>query len=115
MSEFGIRWHRWRDVWVVVARGDLDVEAAVQLGRQIARLQRASGVFVDLWDVTFFDPLGARVLEGAKQRADGPGWDFAVIARRDGPVAEEIEAAGLADLLQVFPTKHDARAALRPR
>ena len=113
MSDFGIRWHRWRDVWVVVARGELNVDAVVQLGRRVARLQRASGVFVDLWDVTFFDPLGARVLAGAKQRADGPGWDFAVIAQQEGPVAQEIEAAGLADAIPLFPTKHDARAAIR--
>lgn len=115
MTDFGIRWHRWRDVWVVVVQGELDVDAVVQLGRRMARLQRASGVFVDLWDVTFFDPFGTRVLEGAKQRADGPGWDFAVIARPDGPVAQEIEAAGLAGAIPLFPTKHDARAAIRQR
>ena len=113
MTELGIRWHRWRDVWVVVVRGELDVDAVVQLGRRLARLQRASGVFVDLWDVTFMDPFGTRVLQGAKQRADGPGWEFAVIAQEDGPVAHEIEAAGLADALPLFPTKHDARAAIR--
>jgi anti-anti-sigma factor len=113
VTEFRIRWHSWRDVWVVVVQGELNVDAVVQLGRRLARLQRASGVFVDLWDVTFFDPLGARVLEGAKQRADGVGWDFAVIAERDGPVAQELEAAGLADALPLYPTKHDARAALR--
>ena len=98
---------------MVSARGDLDVEAVVYLGRQVARLQRASGVFVDLWDVTFFDPLGARVLQGARQRADGAGWEFAVIAEHDGPVAQELEAAGLLDAIPLFRTKHDARAALR--
>ncbi len=48
-------------------------------------------------------------------RIESVGWEFAVIAQRDGVVAAEIEAAGLTDLLPVYPTKHDARAALRYR
>ena len=58
MAGFGLRWHRWRDVWIVVVNGEVDVDAAVEMGRRLARLQRASAVFVDLWKVTFLDPLG---------------------------------------------------------
>ena len=115
MTDFGLRWHKWRDVAVVVVHGELVVDAVAELSRTLARLQRASSVFVDLWDVTFIDPLGVRVLETAMTRAESAGWDFAVIAERRGPVAQEIEAAGLADVLPLYPTKHDARAALRQR
>ena len=113
MTEFGMRWHKWRDVWVVVVKGELDVDAVAELSRRLARLQRDSSVFVDLWDVTLIDPIGVRVLESAKRRADLSGWEFAVLTQRGGPVHSEIEAAGLADELPVYPTKHDARAAFR--
>ncbi len=115
MTDFGLRWHKWRDVWVVVVRGELDVDAIAELGRRLARLQRESSVFIDLWDVSFIEPIGIRVLETAKRRADASGWDLALIAERRGPVAEQIEAAGLTDDLPIYPTKHDARAALRYR
>jgi anti-anti-sigma factor len=115
VADFGLRWHRWRDAWVVVVRGELDVDAVAELSRRIARLQREASVFIDLWDVTFIDPLGVQVLETAQQRAEAAGWQFAVIAPRHGVVAEAIEAAGLAEVLLVYPTKHDARAALRHR
>jgi anti-anti-sigma factor len=115
VADFGLRWHRWHDVWVIVVRGELDVDAVAEMSRRIARLQRVSGVFVDLWDVTFIDPVGVRVLETAKRRAEGAGWEFALIAQRGGPVVRVIETAGLADVLPFFPTKHDARAALRHR
>ena len=113
MTDFGLRWHKWRDLSVIVVRGEVDVDAVAELSRRIARLQRESGVFVDLWDVTFIDPLGVRVLDTARRRAEAVGWEFAVIAERGGPVAREIEALGLADALRLYPTKHDARAALR--
>ena len=113
VGDFGLRWHRWRDVSVVVVRGELDVDAVAEVSRRLARLQRDSGVFVDLWDVTFIDPLGVRVLETARRRAEVSGWEFAIIAERGGAVAQEIEAAGLAEELPLFPTKHDARAGLR--
>ena len=113
MTDFGLRWHKWRDLSIIVVRGELDVDAVAEMSRRIARLQRDSGVFLDLWDVTFIDPLGVRVLDTARRRAGAAGWEFAVIAERGGAVAREIEAAGLADELPLYPTKHDARAALR--
>ena len=113
MAGFGVRWRRWRDVWVVVVQGDLDVDAAADLNRRISRLQRDRSVFVDLWDVTSLDPVVIGLLATAKRRANASGWDFAVIAKHGGAVHTEIEAAGLADALPCFPTKHDARAALR--
>jgi anti-anti-sigma factor len=113
LPDFAMRWHKWRDVWVVVVKGDLDVDSIAEMSRRIARLQRDSGVFVDLWDVTAIDPVGVRVLETAKRRAESTGWEFALLAERGGPVHSGIEAAGLADMLPVFPTKHDARAAYR--
>ncbi len=115
MTDSGLRWHKWRDKWVVVVRGELDVDGVAELSRRLARLQREASVFVDLWDVPFMDPRGVQVLEKARVRAESVGWEFAVIAQRDGVVAAEIEAAGLTDLLPVYPTKHDARAALRYR
>lgn len=113
MAEFGVRWHEWGDVWVAVVRGDIDVGAAAELSRKLARLQRRSTVFVDLWDVTFIDPVvGLGVLATAKLRAEKTRWRFALIAPQGGVAAHEIEAAGLDDALPTFATKHEARAAL---
>ena len=115
MAEFGLRWHEWRDVWVVTLRGEIDVDAAAEVSRRLARLQRESSVFVDLWDVTFIDPVGLEVLATAGRRAEATRWEFAVIAEPGGVAAQEIESAGFEDVFRLFPTKHDARAAQRRR
>lgn len=114
MSEFGVRWYEWGEVWVVVLRGDVDVAAAAELSRKLSRLQRNCTVFVDMWDVTFVDPVvGLGVLATAKLRAETTRWEFAVIAPPGGVAAQEIETAGLNESLRPFATKHDARAALQ--
>ena len=113
MAGFGIRAFEWREVLVVVVQGDLEVEGATTLGRQLARFQRTSTVFVDLWDVSHLDPLAIRVLAAAKLRAEATGWEFALIAPAGGLAAQEIEAAGFEGVLPTYATKHDAVAALR--
>ena len=113
MADFGLRWHEWRDVRVLTVRGEIDVTAAAEVSRRLARLQRKSAVFVDLWDVTMIDPVGLEALANAKQRAEVTGWDFALIAQPDGAVAEEIQRAGLEESLRLFATKYDARTAMR--
>jgi anti-anti-sigma factor len=113
VSSDELRTHGWGDIRMVVLRGDVDVELSARLGRTLAKLQREASVFVDLWDVTFLDPVAVGVLATAKLRADVTRWEFAVIAPRGGVAAREIEAVGLEDALLVYTTKHDARAALR--
>ena len=113
MSSDELRTHGWGDIRMVVLRGDVDVEVAAHLGRTLAKLQRDATVFVDLWDVTSLDPVAIGALAAAKLRADVTRWEFAVIAPRGGLAAREIEEAGLEEALLVYPTKHDARAALR--
>ena len=113
VAGFEIQVDQWQDVQVVVVRGDLDVEAATSLGRQLARLQRESTVYVDLWDVSDMDPIAISVLAAAKQRTKAVRWEFAVIAPPGGLAAEEIEAAGMEAEIATFATKHDAQAALR--
>ena len=104
---------QWRDVAVVTFGGDIDVGVAAELGRRLARLQRETPVFVDLWGVGSVDSLCLSVLRAAKRRADDTGNDFAVIAPRRGTAAQQLEATGLDHELPVFETKHDAAAALR--
>ena len=113
MSEQGLRTVEWGDIRVVVLRGDIDVDVAAGLSRTLARLQRTSTVFVDVWDVTSIDPIAIGALAAAKLRSDVTRWEFAIIAPRGGLVSQEIEAAGLEDALHAYPTRHDARAALR--
>jgi anti-anti-sigma factor len=113
VAGFSLRRHRWRDVWVVDVRGDIDVGAAAELNRTLTKLQRESTVYVDLWDVTYFDPICLGVLATAARRAKETRWDFALIAPAGGVAVQEIEAAGLEELLRPFDTKSDALAALR--
>ena len=113
MSGLGLRVNQWGDVRVVVLRGEVDLDGAGQLSRTLARLQREATVFVDLWDVTYMDPVAVGVLAAAKLRAEATRWDFALVAPKGGLADREIEAAGLDDALQPFVTKHDARDALR--
>jgi len=113
VAGFEFRIHEWGDASIVVLQGDIDIDAAAGLGRKLARLQRQSTVFVDLWDVTHLDPIAVNVLATAKLRTETTRWDFAIIAPAGGLAAREIEAAGLHNALPTFTTKHDARAALR--
>jgi glutaminase len=113
MAGPGIRAYQWRDVMVVAIEGDLDVESATRLGRYLARLQRQSTVFLDLWDVTYMDPLAIRVVASGKLRAEATGWQFAVIAPEGGLAAQEIADAGLDETLPTYATKHDAVVALQ--
>jgi anti-anti-sigma factor len=112
VSEFGLRSYEWRDACVVVVRGDVDLDAAGELSRTLARLQRDATVFVDLWDVTAMDPVCLGILSTAKARTDETRWEFAIVAEPGGVAAQEIEAAGLEGTLTPFATKQDARAAL---
>lgn len=111
--EFGLRSYEWRDVSVVVLRGDVDLDAAGELSRTLARLQRDATVFVDLWDITSMEQLVVEILATAAARAEETRWEFAIIAPPGGVAAQEIEAAGLEQTLTPFATKQDARAALR--
>ena len=104
---------QWRGVSVLTLRGEVSVGVAAEIGRRLARLQRESGVFIDVWDVSSVDPLFLAVLRTAKQRGEDTGNDFAVIASRGGVAAQEIEAAGLDGELPTFETRHDAAASLR--
>lgn len=113
VSSFGFRWYRWRDVLVVVAHGDVDLDGAAKLSRALARFQRDCSVFVDLWDITSMEPVCVEVLAAAKRRADETRWCFAVIVEPSSAAAEAIEAADLQDVLRPFETKRDAEAALR--
>lgn len=112
MTEQGLRTVEWGDIRVVVLRGDVDVEVAARLSRTLAKLQRESTVFVDVWDVTALDQVALGALAAAKLRAEATRWEFAIIAPRGGLVAQEIEEAGLGDSLRPYPTRHDARDAL---
>ncbi len=111
--QFGTRSYQSGDVHVLVLSGDIDIDAAAEINAKLARLQRASTVFVDLWDTTSIDSACLEVLLAAKRRAEKTHWDFAVIAEPGGVAAQEIEAAGLGEELHPAPTKRDALQELR--
>ncbi len=113
MAGYGLRWHEWREVTILVARGEIDVDAAAELGRRLERLQRNATVYVDVWDVSAIDPLLVWILATARRRAADRGWGFAVLAEPEGVVDKEIEAAGLSEELPIYRTKQEAMAALR--
>src|SRR5215210_7949788 len=94
LATFSLRSYYWGDVHVLVALGALELDAAPALASKLARMQRDSTVFVDLWDVDYVDRVCIGLLATAKSRADKTKWDFALIADPEGPVTQQIESAG---------------------
>jgi anti-anti-sigma regulatory factor len=98
---------------MVVATGDLDVEAAAALTTKLRTLQDGNSVLVDLWDVTDMDPAAIDALAAAKERAESSGWEFGIVLDPDGPCAKTIRAAGADHDLKLFSNRQEARHALQ--
>jgi anti-anti-sigma factor len=97
---------------VISAAGVIDMLTSPQLEASIATCmdKRPSAVIIDLSDVDFLASAGMGVLVAACDRASGT-CGFAVVA--DGPATSRpLQLVGLADVLGMYPTLDEARAAL---
>lgn len=104
---------QWVDRTVVISvSGVLDMLTSPQLESAISTAigKHPKAIVVDLADVDFLASAGMGVLVSARDRADGH-IGFAVVA--SGPATSRpLKLVGLADVVGLYPTMAEARAAL---
>jgi anti-sigma B factor antagonist len=92
---------------VVVVSGEIDMATAPMLERELtAAIAAGDGaVVLDLCDVTFFDSSGLRVAIVAHRDLGERGRRLAVVCTPDGHVRRTFGLAGVADLLDLHPSR----------
>jgi anti-anti-sigma factor len=97
---------------VVVASGEIDMATAPMLARELtAAIEAGDGaVVLDLAGVTFFDSSGLRVAIVAHRDLGERGRRLAVVCEPEGHVRRTFMLAGLADVLDLHPTRAAALA-----
>ena len=99
---------------VVVVTGEIDMATAPMLGNELtAAIETGDGsVVLDLVDVTFFDSSGLRVAIVAHRDLGDKGRRLAVVCDPEGHVWRTFTLAGLADVLDLHPSREAALAEL---
>ena len=100
---------------MVVVTGEIDMATAPMLGRELtAAIESGEGpVVLDLTEVTFFDSSGLRVAIVAHRDLGEKGRRLAVVCDPEGHVRRTFALAGLADVLDLHPSREAALAELR--
>jgi anti-sigma B factor antagonist len=99
---------------VVVVTGEIDMATAPMLANELrAAIEGGAGpVVLDLVDVTFFDSSGLRVAIVAHRDLGEKGRRLAVVCDPGGHVRRTFALAGLADVLDLHPSRDAALADL---
>jgi anti-sigma B factor antagonist len=99
---------------VVVVTGEIDMATAPMLSNELAAAidEGAGPVVLDLVDVTFFDSSGLRVAIVAHRDLGEKGRRLAVVCDPEGHVRRTFTLAGLADVLELHPSREAALADL---
>jgi anti-sigma B factor antagonist len=97
---------------VVVVTGEIDMATAPMLAQELEAAVRAGEgpVVLDLLDVTFFDSSGLRVAIVAHRDLGVKGRRLAVVCDPQGHVRRTFALAGLADVLDLHPSREAALA-----
>jgi anti-sigma B factor antagonist len=95
---------------VVVVTGEIDMATAPMLGRELtAAIEAGDGpVVLDLMQVTFFDSSGLRVAIVAHRDLGEQARRLAVVCDPEGHVRRTFALAGLADVLDLHPSREAA-------
>jgi anti-sigma B factor antagonist len=99
---------------VVVATGEIDMATAPMLANELTSAIESSAVLVvlDLVEVTFFDSSGLRVAIVAHRDLSEQGRRLAVVCDPAGHVRRTFALAGLAEVLDLHPSREAALADL---
>jgi anti-sigma B factor antagonist len=99
---------------VVVATGEIDMATAPMLERELtSAIESGDGaVVLDLSEVTFFDSSGLRVAIVAHRDLGERDRRLAVVCDPQGNVRRTFALAGLADVLDLHPSREAALAEL---
>ena len=97
-------------------RGELDMSNAHQVGTSIAAAvpNDASGLVLDLTELSFIDSAGIRTLLSLVGRFGWHGQKLTFIAARGSPVRRVIELAGAGDAFMVGDPVEDGLPGLGP-
>jgi anti-anti-sigma factor len=96
---------------VVDLRGEVDLENALSVEREIADRTPADGALVvDLGGVAYMDSYGVRLLESLLRRAVAAGGTLALVVPDGSFAADVVPLLGLADLVPVHRTVDEALA-----
>ena len=101
---------RDRDVAVVSARGEVDLETAPALREvlELALEHQTGPVVVDLSEVAFMDSTGVHVLVDTLQRLTLEHRRLAIACREGGQVHRLLDLVGLLDVLPVHRSRKSA-------
>jgi anti-sigma B factor antagonist len=99
---------------VVVVTGEIDMATAPMLARELSAAIETGveAVVLDLTEVTFFDSSGLRVAIVAHRDLGDKGRRLAVVCDPEGHVRRTFALAGLADVLDLHPSREAALADL---
>lgn len=99
---------------MVVVTGEIDMATAPMLQRELtAAIETSDGpVVLDLVDVTFFDSSGLRAAIVAHRDLIEQGRRLAVVCDPEGNVRRTFALAGVADVLDLHPSREAALAAI---
>jgi anti-sigma B factor antagonist len=99
---------------VVVVAGEIDMATAPMLQRELSAAIEGGdrAVVLDLCDVTFFDSSGLRIAIVAHRDLGEQGRRLAVVCDPAGHVRRTFGLAGMADLLDLHPSRAAALADL---
>jgi anti-sigma B factor antagonist len=99
---------------VVVVAGEIDMATAPMLAKELTSAVESGGgpVILDLVEVTFFDSSGLRVAIVAHRDLGEQGRRLAVVCDPQGHVRRTFALAGLAEVLELHPSREAALADL---
>ena len=91
----------------MVVTGEIDMATAPMLGRELtSAIESGDGpVVLDLTEVTFFDSSGLRVAIVAHRDLGEQDRRLAVVCNPEGHVRRTFVLAGLADVLDLHPSR----------
>lgn len=104
------------DAVVLRLNGEHDLSTAPAVREELEQaVATGAGIVVDMTETEFIDSsiLGVLV-EGYRlvSSTGGPGRGFAVAAAPGGPVTRLLDLVAVSDLVQVYPTRAEALAAV---
>ncbi len=105
------------DVVVLTLRGEHDLSTVPAVRNELDRgVASDRGIVVDMTETEFIDSSILGALVAAYRALANSGGDeraFAVAATPGGPVSRLLDLVAVSDLVQVYPTRADALAAVR--
>ena len=111
---FSIRSEHAGTTLIVAVSGDVDIASAPEFEAALAHTLddgRATGLIIDLNNVSFIDSTGLSALVRAFERFRWSGKDFALVSD-DRRVAIMLEISRLDRLLKRYPSRDDALTAI---